>query len=200
MDWQQRMIRRAGKNSNSNPKFSLMYSSCKLTNLLRRIIATWHWWCTMNKPVNCTIWWNNDHESTQTLPMREIDDGLRDATLHSECLDWQQRSRHACWCAIPASWRMSWHGVRTTSMHDQALVSDTTTPRGRLQPAISGARWRNPRIVEIDETLITALAKPCQNPAKWNNGHLCERQIDMCRRSLVYFADILNPNVWISST
>lgn len=144
MDWQQRMIRRAGKNSNtnsnSNSKFSLMYSSCKLTNLLRRIIATWHWWCTMNKPVNCTIWWNNDHESTQTLPMREIDDGLRDATLHSECLDWQQRSRQACWCAIPASWRMSWHGVRATSMHDQALVSDTTAPRGRLQPAIGGAR------------------------------------------------------------
>ena len=85
-------------------------------------------------------------------------------------------------------------------MHDQALVSDTTTPRGRLQPAIGGARWRNPRIVEIDETLITALPNPAKTPAKWNNGHLCERQIDMCRRSLVYFADILNPNVWISST
>lgn len=166
MDWQQRMIRRADKNSNFNSKYSLMYSSCKLTNLLRQIIATWHGWCTMNKPVNCTIWWNNDHESAHTLPMRGIDDGLQDATLHSECLDWQQRSRQACrqacWCAIPASWRMSWHGVRTTSMHDQASVSDTTTPRGRLQPAIGGARWRNPRIVDIDETLITALPNPAK--------------------------------------
>lgn len=167
MDWQQRMIRWAGRNSNFNSKYRLMYSSYKLTNLLRQIIATWHGWCTMNKPVNCTIWWNNDHESAHTLPMRGIDDGLRDATLHSECLDWQQRSRQACrqacwWCAIPASWRMSWHGVRATSMHDQALVSDTTTPRGTLQPAIGGARWRNPRIVEIDETLITALPNPAK--------------------------------------
>lgn len=167
---QQRLIRQAGKNSNLNFRYILMQSSCKLANLF---IATWHW-CTMNKPVNCTIWWSSDHESAYTLPMRERLTMVSETLLYitNVWIGSNVVGEHVDVQYLHVGEWLDMESEQPQCM-TKLLVSDTTTPRGRLQPAIQDcARWRNPgNCRNWWNTDYKSTAKTLQNPANWNNDH-----------------------------